>query len=127
MDAFSGYHQIFIDPTNKEKMAFICSTGVFNYVMMPFGLMNAGATYQRLMDKIFKNQRGRNFEVYVDDSIVKSKTEKEMIVDLQETFDKMRKYKMKLNPRKCVFWIRSRKFLGYLVGQRGIDANHEKI
>ena len=80
--------------------------------MMPFGLMNAGTTYQRLMDKIFKNQRGRNLEVYIDDSIVKSKTEEEMIVDLQETFDNMRKYKMKLNLKKCVFGIKSRKFLG---------------
>ena len=86
-----------------------------------------GATYQRLIDNIFKNQRGRNLEVYVDDSIVKSKTEEEMIIDLQETFDNMRKYKMKLNPRKCVFEIKSGKFLGYLVNQRGIDANPEKV
>ena len=82
MDVFFGYHQIFMDAADKEKSAFICSAGVFNYKMMPFGLMNAGATYQRLMDKIFKNQRGRNLEVYVDDSIVKSKTEEEMIIDL---------------------------------------------
>ena len=79
------------------------------------------------MDKIFKDQRGRNLEVYVDDSIVKSKTKEEMIIDLQETFGNMRKYKMKLNPKKCVFRIRSGKFLGYLVSQRGIDANPEKI
>ena len=76
MDAFSGYHQIFMDPADKKKTAFICSTWVFNYTMMPFGFMNARETYQRVMDKIFKNQRGRNLEVYVDDSIVKSKTEK---------------------------------------------------
>ena len=79
------------------------------------------------MDKIFKNQKGRNLEVYVDDSIVKSKTEKEMVIDLQETFDNMRKYKMRLNPKKCVFGIKSGKFLGYLVSQRGIDANPEKV
>ena len=76
MGAFSGYHQIFMDPPDKKKTTFICSAGVFNYNMMPFGLMIVGATYQRVMDKIFKNQRGRNLEVYVDDSIVKSKTEK---------------------------------------------------
>ncbi len=79
------------------------------------------------MHKIFKNQRGRNLEVYVYDSIVKSKTEKEMIVDLQETFDNMRKYKMRLNLRKCVFGIKSGKFLGYLVSERAIDANPEKV
>ena len=127
MDAFSGFHQIFMDPAIKEKPAFICSVGVFNYIMMPFGLMNAGATYRRLMDKIFKDQRGRNLELYVDDSIVNSKTEEDMIIDLQETFDNMRKYKMKLHPRKCVFGIRFGKFLGYLVSQRGIDANPEKF
>ena len=127
MDAFSGYHQNFMDPTDKEKTAFICSAGVFNYIMMPFGLKNTGATYQRLMDKIFKDQRGRNLEVYIDDSIVKSKTKEEMIVDLKETFSNMREYTMKLNPRKCVFGIKSGKFLGYLVSQRGIDANPEKV
>ena len=112
-----------MDSADKEKTTFICSAGVFNYTMMPFGLMNAGATYQRLMDKIFKNQRGKNLEVYVDDSIVKSKTEEDMVIDLLETFDNMKKYIMKLNPRKCVFGIKSGKFLGYLVCQRGIDAN----
>ena len=115
------------EPFCKKKTTFICSAGVFNYTMMPFGLMNAGATYQRVMDKIFKNQRGRNSEVYVDNSIVKSKTEKEMVVDLQETFDNMRKYKMILNPKKCVFGIKFGKFLSYLVSQRGIDANPEKV
>ena len=79
------------------------------------------------MNKIFKTQRGKNLDVYVDDSIVKSKTEEEMIIDLQETFDNMKKYKMKLNPKKCVFRIKSGKFLGYLVSQRGIDANPEKV
>ena len=82
MDTFFGYHQIFIDLADKEKGAFICSAGVFNYIMMPFGLMNVGAAYQRLMDKIFKDQMGKNLELYVDDSIVKSKTKEEMIIDL---------------------------------------------
>ena len=91
MHAFSSYHQIFMDPVDKEKTTFICLVGVFCYVMMPFGLMNARATYQRLMDKIFKNQRVRNLEVYVDDFIVKTKTEGEMVEDWQETFDNMRK------------------------------------
>jgi reverse transcriptase-like protein len=79
------------------------------------------------MDRIFKNQRGRNLDVYVDDSIMKSKTENEMVVDLQETFDNMRKYNMRLNPRKCVFGIKSGKFLGFIVSERGIDANPENV
>ena len=82
MDAFSSYHQIFMDHTVKEKTTFICLVGVFCYVKMPFGLMNARATYQRLIDKIFKNQRERNLEVYVDDSVVKSKTKREIIQNL---------------------------------------------
>ena len=65
--------------------------------------------------------------MYIDDSIVKSKTEEEIIIDLHQTFGNMRKYKMKLNPRKCVFGIKFGKFLGYLVSQRGIDANPEKV
>ena len=82
MDAFSSYHQIFMDPTDKEKTTFICSSRVFNYIMMHVGLMNGWATYQRLIDKFSKKQRGRNLEVYVDDSIIKNKIEEEMIIDL---------------------------------------------
>src|SRR5688572_5731992 len=84
------------------------------------------ATYHRVMDKIFKNQTSRNLVVYVDDSIVKSKTDKEIVVDLQEIFDNMRKYMMRLNHRKCVFRIKFGKLLGYLVCQMGTDANPKK-
>ncbi|XP_056685557.1 uncharacterized protein [Spinacia oleracea] len=73
MDAFSGYHQIFMDSNDRAKTTFITSGGVYNYIMMPLGLKNAGATYQRLVDHVFADQKGRNVEVYVDDSIVKSK------------------------------------------------------
>ena len=127
MDAFSGYHQIFVDPADKEKTTFICIAGVYNYKMMPFGLKNAGATYQRLMDQIFASQKGRNLEVYVDDSIVKSKKEENLIPDLNETFGNMRKHNMRLNPKKCIFWIKARKFLGFMVSQRGIYANPAKV
>ena len=75
-----------MDPSDKEKIAFICSAGVYNYKMMSFGLKNVGATYQRLMDQIFAGQRGRNLKVYVDDLIFKSKKEEDLIPDLKETF-----------------------------------------
>ena len=94
---------------------------------MPFGLKNAGATYQRLVNQIFEKQIGRNVEVYVDDMLVKSKEEEDHLDDPKETFNTLRHYRMKLNPSKCAFWVSSGKFLGFMVSQRGIDANLEKV
>lgn len=79
------------------------------------------------MDKIFEHQKGRNVELYVDDSIVKSLTEEAHIVDLEETFATLRQYQMKLNPKKCVFGVRSGKFLEFMVSERRIDANLDKV
>ena len=94
---------------------------------MPLGLKNAGATYQRLVNHMFRPQIGRNVEVYVDDMLVKSVEEKRHLDGLQETFDTLRRYKMKLNPIKCAFGVASGKFLGFMVSQRGFEANHGKI
>ncbi|PKA63854.1 putative mitochondrial protein [Apostasia shenzhenica] len=94
---------------------------------MPFDLKNAGATYQRMIDRIFKNQRGRNLEAYVDDILVKSKTLTKHLGDLRETLDTLRRYNLKLNPAKCTFGTASGKILGYLVSVRGIEANPDKI
>uniref|UniRef100_A0A2N9GTT5 Reverse transcriptase domain-containing protein n=1 Tax=Fagus sylvatica TaxID=28930 RepID=A0A2N9GTT5_FAGSY len=127
MDAFSGYNQIVMDEDDKEKTSFITSRGLFCYKVMPFGLKNAGATYQRLMNRMFHDQIGRNVEVYVDDMLVKSKEEDDHLDDLKETFQKLRKYQMKLNPSKCAFGVYSGKFLGFMVSQRGIEANPDKI
>ena len=93
---------------------------------MPFGLKNAGATYQRLVNKMFDKQIGRNMEVYVDDMLIKSKEEDTHLDDLKETFTTLRKCQMRLNPRKCAFEVASRKFLGVMVSQGGIEANLEK-
>jgi ribonuclease HI len=127
MDAFSGYNQIMMDDVDQEKTSFITSKGLFCYKVMPFGLKNAGATYQRLMNKMFHHQIGRNVEVYVDDMLVKTKDEENHLEDLKETFETLRQYRMKLNPSKCVFGVSSGKFLGFMVSQRGIEANPEKI
>lgn len=115
MDAFSGYHRIHMYPPDKEKTAFITSCGVYNYIMMSFGLKNVGATYQRMMDQVFETQRGRNLEEYVDDAIVKSVHPEDHIEDLTETFANLRKYQVKLHPKKCVFRVKSGKFLGFMV------------
>ena len=82
---------------------------------MSFGLKNAGATYQRLVNKMFSKQIGRKMEVYVDDMLVKSKEELAHLDNLQEMFATLRQYQMKLNPSKCAFRVVSGKFLGFLV------------
>ena len=94
---------------------------------MPFGLKNAEATYQRLMNKMFTHQIGRNVQVYVDDMLVKSLREKDHLNDLQEMFNTLRSYNMKLNPSKCVFGVTAGKFLGFMMSQRGIEVNLEKV
>ena len=82
---------------------------------MPFGLKNVGTTYQRLMNNMFAQQIGRNVQVYVDDMLVKSRREEDHLDDLKETFDTLRSYNMKLNPRKCAFRVTVGKFLGFMV------------
>ncbi|KAL0406447.1 UNVERIFIED_CONTAM: hypothetical protein Slati_3958600 [Sesamum latifolium] len=114
MDASQGYHQIILAPEDRKKVSFITSSGTFCYVAMPFGLKNAGATYQRLVDKIFRSQIGRNVEVYVDDMLVKSKKAEDHIADLEETFAVLRKYRLKLNPAKCAFGVQGGRFLGFM-------------
>ena len=127
MDAFSGYNQIKMAKEDQENTSFITSQGLYCYKVMPFGLKNAGATYQMLVYKIFSRQIGRNMEVYVDDMLVKSREELTHLDDLKETFATLKQYQMKLNPAKCVFGVASGKFLGFMVSQRGIKANPEKV
>ena len=94
---------------------------------MPFGLKNVGATYQRLVNQMFNKQIERNVEVYVDNMLVKSKEEENHLDDLKEMFNTLRQYSMKLNSAKCAFGVSSKKFLGFMVSQRGIEANPEKV
>ncbi|GJR22197.1 reverse transcriptase domain-containing protein [Tanacetum coccineum] len=93
---------------------------------MPFGLKNAGATYQRLVDSTFQSQIGRNLEAYVDDMVIKSKDEKMLLADIAETFDNLKKINMKLNPKKSSFRVEEGKFLGHMVTSKGIRANPKK-
>src|ERR1044072_1695933 len=98
MDAFSGYNQIPMHSADEEKTAFMTEHSNYCYKTIPFGLKNAGATYQRLMDKIFSEQVGRNIEIFVDDMVVKSATEAQHLEDLQESFKSVRKHNLKFNP-----------------------------
>ena len=127
MDAFSGYNQIRMAEEDQDKTTFITSQGLYCYKVMPFGLKNAGATYQRLVNKMFSQQIGRNMEVYVDDMLVKSKEELTHLDYLKETFTTLKKHQMRLNLGKCVFGVASGKFLRFMVSQRGIEANPEKV
>lgn len=127
MDAYSGYNQIKMTPEDREKTAFITHRGVYCYKVMPFGLINAGVTFQKAMNKIFAAQLGRNMEAYVDDLIFKSLLTASHLQDLEEYFSTLRKHSMKLNPEKCAFALDAGKFLGFLVSHRGIEANPEKI
>ncbi|GKD53398.1 reverse transcriptase domain-containing protein [Tanacetum coccineum] len=127
LDAYKGYHQIQMAKEDEEKTAFITSQGIFCYTKMPFGLRNAGATYQRLVDKAFHKQIGRNLEVYVDDLVIKSRTEDEIVRDMEETFQTLREINMKLNPKKCTFGIEEGMFLGYKVSTRGLKVCPNKV
>ncbi|RDX71669.1 hypothetical protein CR513_48943, partial [Mucuna pruriens] len=126
MDAYSRYNQIRMHPQDEQKTTFITNDGAFCYRVMPFGLKNAGATYQRLMDKIFQGVMGTDVEVYVDDMVVKSQGVAEHCEALRRVFRILRKHKLRLNPDKCSFGVRAGKFLGFMLTKRGIEANPEK-
>ncbi|GJS69124.1 reverse transcriptase domain-containing protein [Tanacetum coccineum] len=100
---------------------------IFCYSKMPFGLKNARATYQRLVDKAFQKQIGRNLKVYVDDLVIKSLTKQEIIRDIEETLKTLRKINMKLNPKKCTFGVEEGIFLGYMVNTKGIKVCPDKV
>ncbi|KAL2251473.1 UNVERIFIED_CONTAM: Retrovirus-related Pol polyprotein from transposon [Sesamum indicum] len=127
MDAYQGYHQIRMAKEDRTKTSFATEQGIFCYNVMPFGLKNAGATYQRLVNRMFREQIGKTMEVYVDDMLVKSRRSEEHLHDIEASFAIMRTYGMKLNPTKCTFGVGGGKFLGYMVSSRGIEANPEKI
>ena len=94
---------------------------------MPFGLKNAGSTYQRMMIRMFESQLGKSIEVYIDDMVVKSKVVSEHVGDLENIFEILRKHKLRLNTSKCSFGVRSGKFLGYMVTHQGIEVNPDQI
>src|SRR4051812_48368004 len=127
LDAYSGYNQIRMKEEDEEHTSFITPYGVFCYSTMPFGLKNAGATYQRMMQAFLKDQIGRNVQVYVDDIVIKTYDANMLLDDLRETFAALNKYRIKLNPNKCTFGVPAGNLLGYMVSARGIEANPEKV
>ena len=116
-----------MDPNDEEKTAFITNQGLYCYKIMSFGLKNAGATYQRLVNKMFEEFLKKTMEVYIDDMFVKSILAEDHILHLEQSFQALGKYRMRLNPSKCAFGVESGNFLGFMVYHRGIEANPEKI
>ena len=126
MDGFSGYNQILMAPEDMEEATFITEWGVYCYPVMPFGLKNAGATYQRAATTILHDMMHKKVKVYVDDMIVKSKERSEHCSVLRKFFERIRKYKLRLNPKKCAFGVTSGRLLGFVVSQKGIEVDPTK-
>jgi hypothetical protein len=126
LNCYSGYHQIALKEEDQIKTSFITPFGAYAYKTMSFGLKNAGATYQRVIQLCFSNQLHHNVEAYIDDVVVKTKEFDSFIPDLEETFNSLQSFRWKLKPTKCVFGVPSGKLLVFIVGHRGIEANPEK-
>jgi hypothetical protein len=118
-----------MDEEDISKLAFICLgfVGLFEWVVMTFGLKNAGATYQRAMNLIFHDFLGIIVEVYINDIVVKLAGENSHLADLILTFEKMCRYKLKMNPLKLAFGLLPGKFWGFIVHEKGIGIDPKKI
>jgi hypothetical protein len=127
LDAYSRYHQIRMKESDQLATSFITPFGMYCYVTMPFGLRNAGATYQRCMNHVFREHIGRTLEAYVDDIVVKTRKASDLLSDLETTFWCLKAKGIKLNLEKCVFGVPRGMLLGFIVSERGIEANPEKI
>jgi hypothetical protein len=127
LDAYSSYHQIKIKESDRLATSFITPFGMYCYTTMSFGLRNAGATYQRCMNHVFGEHIGRTVEAYVDNIMVKTRKASDLLCDLETTFKCLRAKGVKLNPEKCVFGVPRGMLLGFIVSERGIEANPEKI
>jgi hypothetical protein len=127
LDAYSRYHQIRMKESDQLATSFITPFGMYCYITMQFSLRNAGVTYQRCMNHVFGEHIGRTVEAYVDDIIVKTRKASDLLTDLETTFKCLKEKGVKLNPEKCVFGVPRGMLLGFIVSERGIEDNPEKI
>lgn len=128
LDIYSGYNQIFIaeEDVSKTMFRFQGASGTYEWVLMPFGLKNDGATYQRAMNSIFHNFIETFMQIYIDDIMAKFVSGKIHIDHLRQSFERMRKYGMKMNPLKCAFCVQPWDFLGFVVHKKGTEINQSK-
>jgi hypothetical protein len=127
LDRYFRYHQVPLKEEDQIKILFITPFGAFCYTTMSFRLKSPGVTYQRDIQWCLHFQLGHNAEAYIDDVVVKTQEDEGLNSNLAETFDNLRKFKMKLNPDKCTFGVPSGKLFGYMVSQCDIDPNPEKV
>jgi hypothetical protein len=129
LDGNVRYNQIFMAEEDVSKTAFICPgfIGLFEWVVMTFGLKNVGATYERAMNLIFHELLGKIVEVYIDDIVVKSAEFSSHIANLRKAYDKMCWYGLKMNSRKCAFGVSAGKFLGFIIHEHGIEIDPDRI
>ena len=126
IDLRSGFHQVTVDPADREKTAFICHRGLFEFVRMPFGLANGPSHFQRAMDQVFQDYLGKFVMVYIDDIVIFSKTIEEHIKHLETVFARLADFGLQIKPEKCKFARREINLLGYVLNEKGIKANPEK-
>jgi len=129
MDGNAGYNQIFMAKEDIPKTTFRCPghVGLFEWIVMTFGLKNAGATYQRVMNFIFYEFIGMLVEIYIDDVVVKSGDFTKNLADLRKVLECTMKHGLKMNPNKCAFGVSAGQFLGFMVHQRGIEISRRSI
>ena len=114
-------------PEDREKTSYITEWGTYCYRVMPFGLKNVGTTYQRAATTLFHDMMHRDVEVYVDDMIVKSHDRADNLATLKRFFKRIRRFRLRLNPKKCTFRVTYGKLLGYMISERGIEVDLGKI
>jgi hypothetical protein len=129
LDGNASYNQIFMAEEDMYKTTFRCPgfVGLFEWVVMTFGLKNAGATYQRAMNLILHELLGIIVEIYIDDIVIKLASLDSHLADLRLAFDKMRQYGLKMNPLKCAFGVLAGKFLGFIIHEQGIERDPKRI
>jgi hypothetical protein len=123
LDGYSGYNQIVVCEEDKEKTTFTTPWGTFMYDKMPFGMMNAGATFQRAMDIAFVGEKDKFMVIYLDDITIFSKSDDEHLQHLEQVFRKCRRYRISLNPRKSHFSMPEGKLLGHIISTGGIKID----
>ena len=127
MDGFSRYNQIKMASKDMTKTTFTIEGGIYCYMVMPFGLKNAGATYQRMAIALLHDMMNNELEMYVDDMIVKSKDTGSHTINLRKFFERIKEYRLRLNPQKCTFGVTTKKLLNFLVIDKGIEVDPSKI
>ena len=129
LDGNASYNQIFMAEEDTSKTAFRCPgfVGLFEWVVMTFGLKNGGATYQRAMNLIFYNLFDIILEVYIDDIVTKSAGLSHHLADLRLAFERMCQYGLKMNPLKCAFGVSAGKFHGFIIHENGIEIDPKRI